>query len=171
MDGYIARIMTSFIEIPGMICSSVYFTGCTFNCVGCQNTELQNIHNGKLTSVIDIVNSVNNNELTKWVCFLGGEPFYQPNFLFSLCSQISKPIGIYTGYDYESVIVKFSHILSLPNVHFLKTGKFIPTLINDIEYPITSNQHIYLKFNNCWNLCSSRNIREVTTKIITLYTS
>ncbi len=90
MQGYLARIVTSFIEIPGMICSSIYFTGCIFNCPNCQNPELQNMNNGEQMTVSEVVHNVEENTLAKWVCFLGGEPFYQPEFLFEICKKYNK---------------------------------------------------------------------------------
>lgn len=84
-EGYIANITTSFIEIPSKICTDIYMTGCKFNCKGCQNPELQNIKFGKKQNVDEIIRQIEDNTLAKWVCFLGGEPFYQSEFLYQLC--------------------------------------------------------------------------------------
>ena len=108
VEGYCARIVTSFIEIPNVICSAIYFSGCPFNCHGCQNKELQNITSGRKMNVDNILQIINENTLTKWVCFLGGEPFYQPEFLETLCRTINKPIGIYTGNDFGVIKKKYS---------------------------------------------------------------
>lgn len=165
MNGYIARIVTSFIEIPGTICSSIYFSGCTFNCPGCQNPELQNMTNGVLTPVHKVLQVIGENKLAKWVCFLGGEPFNQPEFLFNICQNINKPIGLYTGNDFETLQKQYKKIIDLPNIKFLKTGRFMIDLMNDIEFPITSNQQVYLKKEGCWSLCQFREINLVTTEI------
>lgn len=165
MEGYIARIATSFIEIPGKICTSIYFTGCNFKCIGCQNPELQLLSNGTLTSLEQILREIDENKLAKWVCFLGGEPFEQPEFLFNLCSNISKPIGIYTGNTFDILTKKYSKIIELPNIKFLKTGKFMINLMNDIEFPITSNQMVFLKSNNKWISSECRNISGVSREI------
>jgi anaerobic ribonucleoside-triphosphate reductase activating protein len=161
MYGHIANIVTSFLEIPSKICSSVYFTGCIFNCPKCQNPELQSLSYGTKKSVNDVVYDINKNTLAEWVCFLGGEPFYQPNFLFQLCKNISKPIGIYTGYELDELIIKFPSILSLDNVKFIKTGRYMYNLTNINEFPITSNQKIFTKHNNEWILCNDRNISRI----------
>ena len=165
MDGYLARIVTSFIEIPGTICSSIYFTGCTFNCPGCQNPELQNMSNGILISVNQVIQILEENELIKWVCFLGGEPFIQSKFLFNICQRIHKPIGIYTGNDFETLQGKYRKIIDLPNVKFLKTGRFVIDLMKDNEFPITSNQKVYLKKENKWSVCSFREIALIASEI------
>lgn len=165
MDGYLARIVTSFIEIPGTICSSIYFSGCTFNCPGCQNPELQNMSNGALTSVDKVIQTLEENELAKWVCFLGGEPFNQPEFLYNLCQSTNKPIGIYTGNDFETLQNQYQKIINLPNVKFLKTGRFVIDLMKDIEFPITSNQKVYMKKENKWSVCSFREITLIASEI------
>lgn len=166
MSGHIAHIVTSFIEIPGQICSSVFFTGCPFFCNGCQNSELQKLNAGKLISTDEVVDNVSNNNLASWVCFLGGEPFYQPEILFDLCKKIDKPIGIYTGYNFDDVSKKFEHIINIPNVLFLKTGKFDMEELCATEFPITANQCVYLKKSNIWKKCAYRTIAGVSTEII-----
>lgn len=154
--GYIARITTSFIEIPNSICCAIYFSGCAFNCVGCQNKELQDIKYGKEMTVNEILQKIQENDLANWVCFLGGEPFYQPEFLYELCKNINRPIGIYTGNDYKMLTKKYKQIIDIKNVKFLKTGRFDMKLIMENEFPITSNQHVYIKKNNEWNMCTER---------------
>lgn len=163
--GYVANITTSFLEIPGEICVSVYLSGCTFNCKGCQNPELQCATYGKLKTVDDVVTEINENKLAKWVCFLGGEPFFQSKYLFELCKKITKPIGIYTGNDFTFLTHTHKNIINIPNVNFLKVGRFeIENIIKD-EFPITSNQDVYLKNNNSWEKCNNRNTTETAAKI------
>jgi anaerobic ribonucleoside-triphosphate reductase activating protein len=161
ITGRVANIVTSFLEIPAKICSSVYFTGCIFNCPQCQNPELQNFSYGTKKCVNDVLNDINKNSLAEWVCFLGGEPFYQHEFLFELCLGISKPIGIYTGYELDELKLKFPNILNIDNVKFLKTGKYVYQLTQIDEFPITSNQKIFTKQNNDWILCEHRNVDDI----------
>ena len=164
MEGYIVNINTSFIEIPGVICSSIYMTGCSFHCPGCQNPDLQKITAGHLMSVVDVINFLDENNLAKWVCFLGGEPFYQPEFLFEVCKKIEKPIGIYTGNDYHMLLNNelYQNIIDLPNVLYLKTGRFLENLVTIEEYPITKNQEVRVKCNGLWNLVQTRKLEEVS---------
>ena len=164
-NGYIAKITTSFCEIPGEICSSIYLSGCTFNCSGCQNPDLQNPSYGKNMSVDEVLKEINDNTLTKWVCFLGGEPFYQKNFLLELCKKIKKPIGIYTGYDFTKITQLFSDVIDIKNILFLKTGKFEIENIVENEYPITKNQIVYVKNNLLWEKCYGRSIDCVSVNL------
>lgn len=159
--GYIANLTTSFLEIPGEICCSVYFTGCSFNCDGCQNKELQNIMDGKKMLITDVIEKINDNKLIKWVCFLGGEPFFQSSFLKILCEHLDKPIGIYTGYNYHELYDKFNDIINIKNIKFLKTGKYVKQLVKEGEFPISSNQISYYKKNDIWNKIETRNNNDV----------
>lgn len=165
MDGYIADIVTSFIEIPGQISTCIYFTGCPFDCEGCHNQTLKNKLNGKLVTIEYILKCINDNTLAKWVCFIGGEPFYQPQLLYNLCSRITKPIGIYTGNNYSTLLLQYSEIIQLSNVKFLKTGKYISQLTNELEYPITTNQKVHLKYNNNWIEIFERTTQVISDKI------
>jgi organic radical activating enzyme len=165
MEGYVANITTSFIEIPSEICSAVYLTGCKFKCPECQNERLQELEYGKLMKVDKVVKMINNNCLSKWVCFLGGEPFYQHEFLLELCKKIVRPIGIYTGNNYEYVSNNYKEIIGLPNILFLKTGRFKIEMMDVEEFPITKNQEVYLKKNGEWELCESRTIDGVSLEI------
>lgn len=167
-SGYVANIVTSFIEIPGRICSSIYLSGCTFNCSGCQNIELQNPHFGSLMSCDDVLSTINKNYLAKWVCFLGGEPLCQYDFLLNLCKQINKPIGIYTGNTFSCISKKYPELLSIDNVKFIKSGQYISTLTKINEFPITSNQEIHLKYNTNWYKCVPRNIGQISNEITNL---
>jgi len=164
MEGHIAKIMTSFIEIPGCICSSVYMTGCAFNCHNCQNKDLQKLTYGFKMSVKDVVDLIDENHLAKWVCFLGGEPFFQPEFLLNICQKITKPIGIYTGNNYDEIINNqiYTQIINLTNVLYIKTGRFDEELITIDEYPITKNQEVRIKYQDKWLLIKSREINTVS---------
>lgn len=165
MSGRVANITTSFIELPGLICTSVYLSGCLFGCQGCQNPELQNKFYGKLMCVQNVIDVISDNNLASCVCFLGGEPFYQSDFLYELCKNITKPIGIYTGNTFEVVCQKYQNIIDLPNVKFIKTGKFEINKIVDIEFPITSNQIVYTKINNNWVKCESRDLKIISNML------
>ena len=159
--GNIANITTSFIEIPGKICTNVFLSGCHFHCIGCQNKELQSFDYGKIYGPNEIIDTINSRQLPSCVCFLGGEPFCQSEFLYELCKNISKPIGIYTGYDFDDVNKKFLDIINIQNVVFLKTGKFEVDLYRNNEFPISSNQKIYLKQNGCWSMCKNRDVQSL----------
>jgi pyruvate-formate lyase-activating enzyme len=167
MEGYIANVTTSFIEIPGAICSAIYMTGCIFNCPSCQNKELQKLTYGHKMTVDDVVNILHENELAKWVCFLGGEPFYQPEFLYNICCKTIKPVGIYTGNDYNGLISNplYTDIINLPNVLYLKTGRFAEELLMQNEYPITKNQEVRLKQDGTWTLIKSRTVNDVSKSV------
>lgn len=164
-SGNIARIETSFIDIPGKISYNIYLSGCIFNCHNCHNKLLQNPNYGTLMNVDDVIEILDDNELVEWVCFLGGEPFYQSDFLYELCKKINKPIGIFTGNDFDILCEKYIEIISLENIKFLKTGRFIENLVKNNEFPISSNQQVYLKHDDIWKLQKSRSVTDISKKI------
>lgn len=112
-----------------------------------------------------VIEKINKNELAKWVCFLGGDPLFQSEFLYEICRNINKPIGIYTGYDYDMVLQKFGHIILLPNVLFLKCGRYEKKLLTIEQFPITSNQKLYLKYSNEWHQCPYTDIPKIVLEV------
>jgi len=150
MNGHIASFQTSFIDIPSQIAYDIYFTGCPIKCKGCQNPELQDINIGKIYTIDDAINEINKNKLVKWVCLLGGEPLFQPEFVYELCKKLEHNIGIYSGYDFDIIKVKYSNIINLPNVKYIVAGQYIQELEVMDRYPLTLNKKIYYKKDNEW---------------------
>ena len=50
MEGYVARIFTSFIDVPDKIALAIFFSGCSIRCKDCQNKDLWEIKSGRLTT-------------------------------------------------------------------------------------------------------------------------
>lgn len=63
ISGNIARIETSFIEIPGELVVIFIFLGAFSIVTDCQNKLLQNPSYGKLMTINDVVKSINDNDL------------------------------------------------------------------------------------------------------------
>ena len=148
MKGYIARICTSFIDVPDKIASAIYFAGCSLRCKGCQNPELWDRENGKLMSVTEVLDKVKKNVLAEYVVFLGGEPTDQLEFLIEVCGEIRKvlnmPIAMYTGREFEilpeNLLDKISLIVCGPYRQDLHIG----------GWPASSNQRVFKKENEQW---------------------
>jgi len=51
MHAQVARICTSFIDVPDKIAVALYFAGCTLRCKDCQNQELWDPRFGDTMSV------------------------------------------------------------------------------------------------------------------------
>ncbi len=65
----------STVDFPGKLCSVIFFAGCPFRCLYCQNYRL--LEGGMRVSVDEIVAEVKKNFLIDGVCFTGGEPLAQ----------------------------------------------------------------------------------------------
>lgn len=130
---------------PG-ISISVYLQGCPHHCKGCFNPETWSYEGGKpLTAEIvenEIIAKLNENDIKRNLCILGGEPlsnenldttlFIITNVLHYMENKLPK-IYIWTGYTIEELIERinerdgYSELLSiiLTNINVLIDGPFI----------------------------------------------
>ena len=67
---------------------SVFFYGCSFDCLFCQNKNHKNVKIGSKVSIETLVTAFKNNTKVSCVCFFGGSP--EPQFVFAL--EVSKRI-------------------------------------------------------------------------------
>jgi len=70
---------------------SVFFYGCSFDCLYCQNYHHKNIKLGNKVSKSELLEAYKSNIRTSCVCFFGGSP--EPHFSFALA--VSKSIYEY----------------------------------------------------------------------------
>ena len=111
----------TFIDFPTVDDWAViiYFTGCSNNCVNCQNKELQNPdYKSSILSIQDEENLFNfikdicKKQDTNKIVFSGGDPLDQDRLSLSELMQLikcvrrnypNKTIWLYTGYEYEKL--------------------------------------------------------------------
>jgi anaerobic ribonucleoside-triphosphate reductase activating protein len=145
MQGRIARICTSFIDVPGEIAQAIYFSGCSLRCKDCQNKELWDFSSGKKTTVDEIVAAVKKHPLAEYVVFLGGEPTDQPVFLGEVCAAIKdKKKALYTGREFEDIPVKI-----LDHINLVICGPY-RSEFHVGGWPASSNQRVFRKEQNKW---------------------
>ncbi len=144
MKGYIARIFTSFVDVPDKVSIAVYFSGCSLRCKGCQNKEFWNIKSGTEMTADEIFEKIKNNSLADYVAFLGGEPTDQMDLLIHLCKrvvkEVKKPIAIYTGREIEVLPQEL-----LDNLDFIVCGPFREDLYEKDRWPASKNQRVFVK--------------------------
>jgi len=149
MNGYIARICTSFIDIPDKISVAIYFSGCSIRCKDCQNKELWDKESGELFSCQEVLDRIKNHSLADHIVFLGGEPTDQMDFLIDICFRIkkecNKPIAIYTGREFEILPENL-----LDNLDLIICGPYRSEL-HVGGWPASSNQRIFRKENKKWH--------------------
>ncbi|MFH0898145.1 MAG: 4Fe-4S single cluster domain-containing protein [bacterium] len=148
MKGHIARIFTSFIDVPDKVATAVYFAGCSIRCKGCQNKDLWDQKSGTSMTDKELLEKIDNN-LTDYVVFLGGEPTDQLDFLLHVCRQIKKeikkPIALYTGREFEELSQEL-----LDHVSMVVCGPYREDLAQEKGWPASSNQRVFRKKENVW---------------------
>jgi anaerobic ribonucleoside-triphosphate reductase activating protein len=113
------------------ISSSIFFSGCNFHCKGCFNQEAQQFNYGQLYTqeTEDLFISYLKNEHVSHASLLGGETFQQDlNKIYKLVKRIkkevNKPIWIWTGYLWESLIQDEHKLEILKYIDILVDGQF-----------------------------------------------
>lgn len=129
---------------PG-VSVSVYLQGCPHHCKGCFNPETWDYEGGKpLTAKIvenEIIAKLNENNIERNLCILGGEPLSNENLdstLFILAGIFSNmekypKIYVWTGYTLEELKERINEedeysellFLVLNNIDYLIDGPFI----------------------------------------------
>jgi len=145
MNAYIARICTSFIDVPEKVAIAVYFSGCTIRCKDCQNKELWDPLNGTLMTLDEVKQQIDEHPLADTVVFLGGEPTDQMPFLCALCKQIrNKERVLYTGREFEVLppflLEQLDMIICGPYRSDLHVG----------GWPASSNQRVLTRKGSLW---------------------
>lgn len=148
MNGWIARIFTSFIDVPDKIATAVYFSGCSIRCKNCHNKELWERESGKIMTEEQLLERVASDGLSEMVVFLGGEPTDQLDFLIAVCkkikSEIKKPIAMYTGREFEVLPDEL-----LENLCMVVCGPYRDDLRQE-GWPASSNQRAFKREGELW---------------------
>lgn len=130
--------------------TTIFFSGCKFNCPGCFNKDAQDFNYG-LDYDLDVENlfiSYAKDEHSVGVCILGGEPFQQDlDILLRLVKRIkeevNKPIHIWTGYIFEELIKDERKRKILNYIDTLVDGQFILAKKDlNLKFRGSSNQRV-----------------------------
>ena len=124
---------TTFLDYPDPdnIAVVVIMSGCSHNCLGCQNPQLQKLHEEwtyeqEQKILLEIQHRCLRNETNK-IVLSGGDPLNpcNRNLTIHICELLGNnpeykyDICIYTGYDIEDV-----KEMGLNGFKFIKCGKF-----------------------------------------------
>jgi anaerobic ribonucleoside-triphosphate reductase activating protein len=143
----IAKISTSFIDVPDEIAVSIYFSGCGIRCKDCQNRELWEIDSGQTFSIDGVIERVTEHPIADYLVFLGGEPTCQVVFLQELCKKIERLKKVlYTGKEFEQLPE-----LLLENLDMVICGPYDSNL-HIGGWPASSNQRVIKKKGGIWNI-------------------
>lgn len=131
--------------------TTLFVSGCTNNCKGCFNKDLQDFNYGTPWSKEieeEFIGYVKNNNILG-VNILGGEPMEQTkdndlvNLLNRIKNETNKPIWLWSGFLFEDIIKdnKKKEILELVDV--LIDGRFILEMRDiSLKYRGSSNQRV-----------------------------
>ena len=135
---------------PG-VRATLFVSGCTNNCEGCFNKDLQDFNYGELwTEEVenDFIKQVKNSNIVG-VNILGGEPMDQikdedlSNLLKRIKEETNKSIWIWSGYLYEDIIANKERNKILSYADVLIDGRFeLAKRDISLKYRGSSNQRI-----------------------------
>ncbi len=135
---------------PG-VRTTLFVSGCTNNCEGCFNKDLQNFNYGdKWTKEIEdeFIRYVKNTNVNG-VNILGGEPMDQIkdkdlyNLLKRIKDETKKSIWLWSGYIYEDILRNEDKMAILSLVDVLVDGRFEINKRNiSLKYRGSSNQRV-----------------------------
>jgi len=132
------------------ITTTIFFSGCTLNCLGCFNKELHDFNYGqKYTLDVEeqLIKYASSPHVTG-VCIMGGEVFQQDldilqRLTLRLRIEVDKPIHIWSGYTFEELMKKPDNIMVLLNVDTLVDGRFVLAKKDlTLKYRGSSNQRV-----------------------------
>lgn len=133
---------------PG-IRTSLFVTGCNHHCPDCFNLEYQDFTAGDPWTEKETAEVISylQEDLTRGLTILGGEPFEHPQALWEILTQIKtqvdKEVWIYSGFIYEDLIQDSDSLELLKLCDILVDGPFIKDLKNlSLRFRGSSNQRI-----------------------------
>lgn len=157
---------TTFLDYPDAesFAIIVYMSGCEHHCVGCQNPDLQKIHdlfsNDYIEDIIEKLKNLCQRNETNKIVLSGGDPLHPCNrFLTqeicrSLGEELKYNICVYTGYDIDSV-----KSFGLHGFTYIKSGKFD---VNNKRESEKTNE--YIKFVNATQNLFDANFNQVSSE-------
>lgn len=121
----------------------IWTIGCPHTCPKCSNPELWAKDETKDIPLSELATLFKKNvEIADGVTITGGEPFYQPDELYSLVYMLKKykysDVLVYSGYKYEILVSEYPHIMKYIDV--LIDGRYEDTLNNNLGQKGSSNQ-------------------------------
>lgn len=126
---YIARLLYPVKVLGPGDRVGIWMSGCGRRCRGCGNPELwkqQDSQRISLENLKKLLEPLRDNYKIEGFTVTGGDPFYQPEALEELLPYIRgihKDILVYTGYEYQEIRERYSHLLSY--IAVLIDGRYI----------------------------------------------
>lgn len=130
--------------VDGTGVRQVFWTqGCEHHCEGCHNPQTWEMNAGTYYTPQEIVSMALQSPYN--VTFSGGDPFYQPEDLRTVCAILEryKNIWVYTGFTIEELIADSDKLKVLYYIDVLVDGPFVGALKDEhLRFRGSSNQRI-----------------------------
>lgn len=145
---YVARILYPVNVLGPGKRIGIWFNGCNHHCPGCSNPELwepQERYKTTLQTLMRLVKHICNNQAVDGFTLTGGDPFAQADALQQLLPELSKfsnDILVYTGFDYEEILLKYPEIVS--QIGAMIDGKYMQERNNGAVLRGSDNQRIII---------------------------
>ena len=145
---YIARILYPVNVLGPGKRIGIWFNGCNHHCLGCSNPELwapQERYKTTLETLMRLVERICKNQTVDGFTLTGGDPFAQASALQQVLPELKKysnDILVYTGFDYEEVLLKYPELLY--QIGVLIDGKYIQERNNGAVLRGSDNQRIII---------------------------
>ncbi len=145
---YVARILYPVNVLGPGKRIGIWFNGCNHHCPGCSNPELwepQERYKTTLETLMRLVEHICDNQLVDGFTLTGGDPFAQADALQQLLPELSKysnDILVYTGFEYEEILLKYPELVS--QIGVLIDGKYIQERNNGMVLRGSDNQRIII---------------------------
>lgn len=143
---YVARILYPVNVLGPGRRIGIWFNGCNHHCPGCSNPELwepQERYKTTLDTLMKLIEHICMAQQVDGFTLTGGDPFAQADALKLLLPELSKfsdDILVYTGFDYDEVLLKHPEIVS--QIGVLIDGKYIQERNNGAVLRGSDNQRI-----------------------------
>ena len=129
--------------------TAIWFQGCNRRCKGCMSESSRPLNGGKLASISKLCDVIFSQTGIEGVTISGGEPFLQPEALYSLLKRIrnnsSLGVIVYTGFTLEQLEdLGNSWVNKILNgyVDLLIDGEYVDELNDGKSLKGSSNQRV-----------------------------
>lgn len=145
---YVARILYPVNVLGPGKRIGIWFNGCNHHCFGCSNPELwepQERYKTTLNTLMQLIEHICETQLVDGFTLTGGDPFAQADALKQLLPELAKfsnDILVYTGFNYDEVLLKYPEIVS--QIGVLIDGKYIQERNNGAILCGSDNQRIII---------------------------
>lgn len=137
--------------------ATIFISGCSHHCKGCQNPKTQNFKNGiEFTSTLqqEIIDNIKGNPLIQGITLSGGDPMYSAKDVIGFVESAKKQLNninvwCYTGFNFEELVISTDI--------YIKTLLELCDVIVDGEF-IEEQKDVTLSFKG------SRNQRVINVK-------